>query len=67
MGADFNEKYNLRKIDVPCCGNCRYFEREYEDTFCSNRKINSCSPMEHFVCDLFEKRGKGGEAREAEV
>ena len=31
------EKYNVRRIER-CCGNCKYFDRQYESVGCKNQK-----------------------------
>ena len=66
---------HFRTIDEPCCGNCKWFQREWEDTNCEhpqniwhfpepdfsdyNNKL-SCN-NEHDVCDRFERKEKTGE------
>lgn len=61
---------HFRTIDAPCCGNCKWFSREYEDAECEN--LDNCWNYEedsddeannklrfineHDVCDRFERR-----------
>ena len=62
---------HFRTIDEPCCGNCKWFNRMWEDTECQNRDNyevygpdeDDCNPAifpdEHNVCDRFERKKKG--------
>lgn len=63
---------NFRTIDVPCCGNCKWFIREWEHTYCGhpqniwhlpekefseyNYKIY-CN-KEHNICNRFVQKEK---------
>lgn len=59
-----NKPRNYRHCGVPCCGNCRWFTRAYEDTFCEHPKNffrAKCDevvkqPMPDMVCDWWEKK-----------
>ncbi len=60
---------HFREVDVPHCGACKWFERQYELTYCRNRenavKIDEdfydelVFPHEANVCDRFEKMEDG--------
>ena len=60
---------NYRHCGVPCCGNCKWFARSYEDTFCEHPKnvIDEiyeeyvAGPYEDQVCDWWEKKTTKGE------
>ncbi len=63
---------HFRTIDEPCCGNCEWFRREWEDTNCEHPQNIWHFPdphpedndynyklsfnHEHDVCDRFERR-----------
>lgn len=61
---------HFRTIDAPCCGNCKWFRREFEDTKCKHPQNiwNYPEPendvwdnkldfnKEHDVCDRFERK-----------
>ena len=50
-------------IACPCCGNCRHFERVYEDTKCKLQEAledeiweADIFPDEHGCCNKFERK-----------
>lgn len=45
----FREAFNVRRCEK-CCGNCKHFEREWEDSGCNHPKL------EDFDSDLKEIR-----------
>lgn len=61
---------HFRAIDTPCCGNCKWFRREWEDTRCMHPQNMWKYPepefsdddnrlryiKEHHVCNRFEKK-----------
>ena len=61
---------HFRTIDTPCCGNCKWFQREWEDARCEHPQNIWKYPEneyaeydnalrfinEHDVCDRFEKK-----------
>ena len=65
---------HFRTIDEPCCGNCKWFRREWEDTNCEHPqniwRFSDPHPedndynyklsfnKEHDICDRFEKKEK---------
>ena len=67
---ELEKAINFRVVDVPCCGNCKWFERKYEDTSCRHPSCQEdvfsdgeclCPifcPDEHNVCNLFEENEK---------
>jgi hypothetical protein len=65
---ELEKAIHFRTIDAPCCGNCKWFKREWEDTECKHPQnfwtypdhpefTNRLAAMdEHNVCDRFERR-----------
>lgn len=68
---ELEKAIHFRTIDAPCCGNCKWFKRLFEDTECEN--LDNCWNYEedsddeecqnkfrfineHDVCDRFERR-----------
>ena len=61
---EFEEKYHFRDADK-CCMNCRHGAEEYYgDCRCLHPLVADneefCGNATHNVCDLWDKREKGG-------
>lgn len=67
------KKLILRHCGVPCCGTCKWFERQYSDTKCESPHNRSyygddddeytlrVYPNEDNVCDYYEVRDDNDE------
>lgn len=67
---ELEKAINFRTIDAPCCGNCKWFSREYEDAECKHPlniwhyqetdyagyKNEIAGHSEHNICDRFERK-----------
>lgn len=42
-----------------CCGNCRWMDNVYGECSCDNLWQSQSYVHEHYICDLFERRGEG--------
>lgn len=71
---ELKKAIHFRTLNCSCCGNCKHFERQYEDTICRNRDncefygpdeddcIELIFPDEHQVCDRFERKEESDNA-----
>lgn len=58
---ELEKAIHFRTINVPCCGNCKRFNRDFSDTWCNHpQNVIGQQPLEGMddndVCDRFERR-----------
>lgn len=65
---ELEKEINFRTIDAPCCGNCKFFYREWEYAACENPEnywypdgypddVDKFSYIQELdICDRFERK-----------